>query len=481
MRHESLNIEIEKPEENLIYKRGYSTLVFFILLTCDILLINVSFITTHLLSKSDNVLNADFLSVLLVANLAWVVLVSTLNIYAVARVSTWESIIWNMFKSTIVHFLVMWLYMSILENYSSFDYFFLKVYSLFILLIFAWRIAFIHFTKQYMASHYNYKKVIIVGANEETASIYKYLLSNKTHRYSVDAIFGENIEEIDKVDTTTKFISEDNVYNYLSKEKSDEIYCALPLNEHKKIRELMSFAENNLIRFRYVPDFKALLYRKVDIEFYGNIPILSTRTEPLENIGNRFQKRIFDLAFSSLALAFLIPFVFPIISLMIRLSSKGPVFFKQKRNGRNNVLFDCYKFRTMKINENSDKTQATLGDPRVTKIGSFLRKTNLDELPQFVNVWIGNMSVVGPRPHMLKHTEDYKMIIDKFMVRHFVKPGITGWAQVNGLRGVTETSQKMIKRVRYDIWYMENWTMQLDIKIIFLTVFNMIKGEKNAF
>ncbi len=163
------------------------------------------------------------------------------------------------------------------------------------------------------------------------------------------------------------------------------------------------------------------------------------------------------------------------------MESKGPVLFKQKRSGRSNEPFYCLKFRSMTVNENADMLQATKNDKRVTKVGAFLRKTSLDELPQFINVLIGNMSVIGPRPHMLSHTEQYSALIDKFMVRHFLKPGITGWAQVNGHRGETRTTDDMAKRVEADVWYLEHWSFLLDMKIMFLTVYNILKGEKNAY
>lgn len=169
------------------------------------------------------------------------------------------------------------------------------------------------------------------------------------------------------------------------------------------------------------------------------------------------------------------------MSIVIKLTSPGPVFFKQERTGLRGEPFMCYKFRTMRVNRESDTMQATRNDPRKTKFGNFLRKSNIDELPQFFNVWKGEMSIVGPRPHMIKHTEAYSALIDKYMLRHTIKPGITGWAQVNGYRGQTDELWKMEKRVEYDVWYAENWNFMLDMKIIFLTVVNMFKGEQNAF
>ena len=171
----------------------------------------------------------------------------------------------------------------------------------------------------------------------------------------------------------------------------------------------------------------------------------------------------------------------PILAILIKLESKGPVFFKQSRNGFNYQEFDCYKFRSMTPNKNAHLTQAKKGDQRITKMGAFIRKTSIDELPQFFNVLFGDMSVVGPRPHMVSHTNLYAQRIDKFMVRHFVKPGITGLAQVSGFRGEVETDDDIISRVKYDIFYIENWSLLLDLKIISQTLMNALKGEEKAY
>ena len=192
-------------------------------------------------------------------------------------------------------------------------------------------------------------------------------------------------------------------------------------------------------------------------------------------------KRCFDIVSSLGFLLTFFPIIFIIIAPIIKLTSKGPIFFKQKRTGENGEEFSCLKFRTMNVNKDADRVQATQNDSRVTPIGAFLRKTNLDETPQFLNVLYGNMSIVGPRPHMLQHTEVYSRLIDKYMVRHYIKPGITGWAQVTGYRGETKDLSEMEGRVKQDVWYIENWTFWLDIKIIFLTAYNMIKGEEKAY
>jgi len=243
----------------------------------------------------------------------------------------------------------------------------------------------------------------------------------------------------------------------------------------------MKICQRRFIEFEIIPREHNLFPRGTNMEFYGDLPVLVLKDEPLHRLRNKIIKRTFDIFFSSLVILLIFPILLPVVALLIKRESPGPVFFIQKRTGYFNKPFRCFKFRTMKVNSDSDRKQATKGDNRITKIGAFLRKTNLDEFPQFFNVFLGHMSVVGPRPHMLNHTEDYARLIDDFMIRHQVKPGITGWAQINGYRGPTETVNKMAKRVEYDVWYIENWGFLLDIKCIIRTVTNMFKGEENAF
>ena len=211
------------------------------------------------------------------------------------------------------------------------------------------------------------------------------------------------------------------------------------------------------------------------------VPILYIREEPLRQVSNRFVKRAFDVAVSGAFLCTLFPVVYLFVALGIKLTSKGPVFFIQERSGENGRTFGCIKFRSMRVNDEADRVQATKNDPRKTRFGSFLRKSSIDELPQFINVLKGDMSIVGPRPHMLQHTELYSKLVNKYMVRHLIKPGITGWAQVTGYRGETHELSQMEGRVRRDIWYLENWSLLLDIRIMLLTVWNALKRDENAY
>jgi putative colanic acid biosynthesis UDP-glucose lipid carrier transferase len=248
----------------------------------------------------------------------------------------------------------------------------------------------------------------------------------------------------------------------------------------KNTKELLSICNETGIRLRYIlMDGYWSISDNRKMQSASSFEIFNPQKIPLDDLTMRFSKRIFDIIFSTAVILFIFSWLFPVIGLLIKLNSKGPVFFVQKRTGINNKTFNCLKFRTMTVNTESDSKQAQKNDSRITSIGNFLRKTNIDEMPQFINVFLGNMSVVGPRPHMLNHTDQYSRLIKHYKVRHFVKPGITGWAQVNGYRGITDELWKMEKRVEYDMDYLENWTFFWDIKIIFMTLFGN-NAFKNA-
>ena len=342
-----------------------------------------------------------------------------------------------------------------------------------------WRIAMRLFVKVYRRKGYNAKNVIIVGAGKNGLELYKVLKNDMAYGFNVYGFFDDNEalqgtlpNYLGAVADTADFIATHHV---------DEIYCTIPGANSEKISNLLSFAEKHMIRFYILPDFYRDIKKSMVMEIMEYVPLISIRNEPLQSVSNRLLKRSFDILFSSLVILLLYPWLYLVIGLLIKLSSPGPVLFKQKRTGLYGKDFDCYKFRTMRVNKEADELQATRNDPRTTPIGAFLRRTNLDEIPQFVNVLKGDMSVVGPRPHMLKHTEQYSQLIDKYMVRHLVKPGITGWAQITGYRGETKTLEQMEGRVKRDVWYIENWSFFLDLKIIYVTVINMFRGEKNAY
>ena len=461
--------------------KGVYKILKAVYLVGDLLVLNVSFLLAYFVQfrQTTFVLQEHYFFLLILFNLAWFVTVLLFELYVLMRINKTEGILINVFKGLVFHcFVVFSVIFSVHGFYFSRKHL-LYTYVLFTVCILMWRFIGIRFLKFFRSIGVNAKSVVIVGAGGVGDQVYSYVTANPSSGMVFKGFFDDFPENClhkelihGDVESVKKFAVDNDI---------KEMFCALPLTSVQKIRELMSFTDNHLIRFSIVPDFRGFFNKKVTLDFYdGYIPILTVRKEPLENVVYRFNKRLFDIVFSLGVLIFIFPWVFLFVALSTKLSSKGPVFFVQKRSGRRNEEFNCYKFRTMTVNTEADTLQATKGDSRLTPMGKFLRKSNLDELPQFMNVLKGNMSVVGPRPHMLIHTKEYSEAIDKFMVRHLVKPGITGWAQVNGFRGPTLQPKQMIRRIRYDIWYLENWSMYLDLKIIFLTVFNMVKGEENA-
>lgn len=325
------------------------------------------------------------------------------------------------------------------------------------------------------------KDLIIVGEGPAVEEIFQYCKDQTVrgyrfrgvfHDHPVGGVLGEH--QLGGIEAAKAFAVQNRI---------DILYCALPASYREEITDLMEFCERNTIRFRVIPSPDSFIpvVKTSDLTFHGAVPVSRIRKEPLEKRGNRLLKRSFDLVFSFLVITLVFTWLFPILAILVKLSSKGPVFFKQTRLGERKKKFNVYKFRSMQLNDMADSKQATRNDPRVTRIGAFLRKSNLDELPQFFNVLLGQMSVVGPRPHPLKLNDQFRDIIDKYMVRHFVRPGITGWAQVNGFRGETNTPELMEKRVELDVWYLENWSFGLDLKIIWKTVANMLGKDEMAY
>ncbi|MGY6562127.1 MAG: exopolysaccharide biosynthesis polyprenyl glycosylphosphotransferase [Luteibaculaceae bacterium] len=255
----------------------------------------------------------------------------------------------------------------------------------------------------------------------------------------------------------------------------NELYVSLNQLAADEMQNILAYCESNLMRLRLIPNINFSTGRSIELVEHGQYQVIGFPLTPLDDPANRMVKRIFDLLFSSLFLVLIASWLFPIIAIFIKMSSRGPVFFIQKRSGINNVEFDCFKFRTMRENNESDVKQATQNDPRITKIGHFLRKTSLDETPQFINVLLGDMSVVGPRPHMLKHTEEYSKIVENFMQRQAIKPGITGLAQSKGYRGEIQDNFMLINRIKLDNFYVENWSLAFDIRIILLTITSLFK------
>jgi putative colanic acid biosynthesis UDP-glucose lipid carrier transferase len=329
----------------------------------------------------------------------------------------------------------------------------------------------------------NIRNVLIIGAGEVGVNFFKKIMQNKHFGYRLVGF----LDDHQKPFLNGEYLGPiDNLDIILTQKQVDDVIVALPNYATEALDKVIKTCENHTTRVRIIPDYFRFSSGKFEITMFDQFPMISVRSEKLNELHWRLVKRAFDTGFTLLLFITVFWWLWGIIALAIKLTSKGPVFFKQDRWGRNNRYIKCYKFRSMvveskDVNQKGEYLQATKDDPRITKVGKFLRKTNLDELPQFINVLKGEMSVVGPRPHPIPLNLIAKEQIEHYMLRTLVKPGITGWAQVNGFRGETDKLWKMQKRVDYDLWYIENWSFFLDIQIIFLTVWNMIKGDPNAY
>ncbi len=426
--------------------------------------------------------NGHYFPVVLVFNLVWLLSANITGAYE--YVLNRDSITTYRLVAKTYLLFVSFICVTIIIIIGTKAYLVTREYLFYAILLFGfflslWKLIFLSIRKSERRFLADYRNVVIVGSGRVANDVYNHLTETVDRGYHVMGIFDDNPYAVIRKELYMG--NTEDCMDFLVKNGVDEIFCTLPNTEHEKIKQLMMDADRNLIRFKFVPQYYNFGQKPTQVQSLGPIPVISIRPEPLENMLNRFTKRLFDVVFSVAIILFVFSWLFPILSLIILIQSKGPVFFVQTRSGRNNQPFKCFKFRSMAVNAESDSRQAVKGDARITPIGAFMRRTNLDELPQFFNVVLGNMSVVGPRPHMLSHTEQYSQVIDTFMVRHFLKPGITGWAQVNGLRGETKTTDAMLARVEADVWYLENWSFLLDMKVIFLTFWNTVKGDKNAF
>jgi Undecaprenyl-phosphate glucose phosphotransferase len=459
----------------------YSTFFRGIHLSLDYILLNVSLYIAYLLEQPDFALEMpddEHKLFFWVLNLLWFFSTHVSGMYdQILKRDVVPTI-----KATLVSLIIFvgapLLMRTILPTSGLTHTFFLYISVIFLLLMLTWKSAYI-MLRQYLHSILVEKKrIVIIGAGSAGIDLYEYLNANPQLGYIVEGIFDDSQKNAGNATWLGKV---KDAMNYAVANAITEVFCALPSADKEKTNHLMQQAERQMVRFRIAPDVKGLADKDIKTELYDYIPVLTPRQEPLENKFNELVKRVFDLLFASLVAVFLLSWLIPIIAIIIKLESKGPVFFKQLRSGKDNKAFFCYKFRSMTVNTDSDSRQASRGDMRITKVGAFLRKTSIDELPQFFNVLKGEMSIVGPRPHMLKHTENYSQLIDNYMVRQFLTPGITGWAQVNGYRGETKELSAMSNRVNADIWYLEHWSFLLDIRIVFLTVWQSVRGHENAF
>lgn len=318
----------------------------------------------------------------------------------------------------------------------------------------------------------NSRRVVLLGNDININPLKTFFIDYPDYGYKLIKVFSLEDNKKQRIE---------ECLTYALEIKIDEIYCSMADLSENQINEIVDFADNNLKTLKFIPNENQIFSSSTKFEYYDYIPIISLRNIQLDETLNKIIKRVFDLVFSTLIIVGILSWLTPIMAIIIKWESKGPLFFIQKRNGLNYNEFDCYKFRSMEVNDKADLDLSSKNDIRITKVGKFIRSTSIDELPQFFNVLLGDMSVVGPRPHMVSVANLYAIKVDKFMARHFIKPGITGLAQTKGFRGEVETDEDIINRVKYDIFYMENWSILLDIKIIFNTIFNVLTGDEKAY
>ena len=413
------------------------------------------------------------ISFLLFISFGWVITTFVSSFYEVHRFSTVIRILKLLFRQILLFSLLIFAYSGINLNLNLNPSLIVKYILVSFLCIAIFKYLMFFFLKRYRSIFKgNIRKTIILGKTAQSKSLEKFLIDTPAYGFLNKKIIC--FKDRSKLDIEA-------IFDYITNEKIDEIFCSISELNNDDLLAVVNYADNNLKVVKFIPDRSKVLSKKLQHDYYGIIPILTFRTIPLDDPFSALLKRLFDIVFSLSVLVLILSWLTPLIALVIKIESKGPVFFIQSRNGYNFKSFRCFKFRSMVINPIADLEQVTRDDARITMFGKLLRKTSLDEMPQFFNVLKGDMSVVGPRPHMLSHTDMYAKKIDKFMVRHFVKPGISGLAQVSGFRGEVETDKDIIGRVQHDIFYIENWSFFLDLKIIFQTIFNTLKGEEKAY
>jgi len=443
----------------------------------DFVILNLSFVAAYFLKfdTTNGLVIPPYLELWILVNVFWGSLTLIFKPYNIDRTTKLSEVLKKHYALVVIHLLMITAFWVFNKAYYYSRAQLLITFLLFFISISVWRLIFIYTLGILRAKGYNIRKVIVIGQKKVASDIINHFRKHPEYGYRVIKTFGGKDEK--KISNE----SLNDIKLYVKENEIDEVYCCMPYIDYSQLKKLINFGHENLIKVKLTGNTHELFLTGIKSINYGSIPVMNVTSVPLDEWKNKLSKRLFDIIFSSLVILFIFTWLIPIIALIIKFTSKGPVFFKQKRTGLNNKVFECWKFRTMYINGQADSKQATKNDPRVTPIGRFLRKTSLDELPQFFNVLIGNMSVVGPRPHPVQLNEQFTPQIRKFAQRHSVKPGITGLAQAKGYRGETATFEKMNNRVRLDLFYVEKWFFSLDIKIIALTIFSLAKGQENAY
>ena len=444
----------------------------YFLFLSDLLLINGSVGLGRFLSSA-GIEDDAFLRYALLMNLLWILLVVIRDRY---QPVTFVNVSKAAFRLLFTHFLLLVSVIYLFDRQEIPRSFIVLHYMTLALQVLGSRYLYIFIYRRFSLFRYDKRRVVIIGNGEMSYKAASYL-ARPDSGYEFVGVFNDVTDSTQRLPILGK---KSECIDYCVRHNVKEIFSTLMPESGEDFRDLINRAEQECIRVKFLPDFKMIFARDVNLSIDNDLLMIRFRDEQLEKFENRIIKRAFDLSLTLLLFITVLWWLIPLLSLLVIITSGFPVFFIQKRSGRDGRVFNCYKFRTMHLNPHADEKAVEPEDPRLTKFGAFLRRTSLDELPQFLNVLRGDMSIVGPRPHMLKHTREYSTIINRYMVRHFLKPGITGWAQTNGFRGDI-TGNRMEERVKKDIWYIENWSFLLDIQIILKTIRLMLSGDKHAY
>ncbi|AEH00897.1 exopolysaccharide biosynthesis polyprenyl glycosylphosphotransferase [Lacinutrix sp. 5H-3-7-4] len=465
------------------YTRGrYSWLLRPFLIIFDLAVVNIlafyyfNFNDQNLYFFSSAIFNNKHLLYILYSIFLWMLTTSFINFYRVYRYTSALNIASLLVKQFFLFSVIVYAFIGLFRSINIQAFVTLK----YLLYVFAC-ISSVKLLSYYILKSYrsylkgNLRNVVIIGSNFGAKELETIFKNKKQLGYNLLATF----ESKKGKDKDLK-----QCFEFLEDHKNiDEIYCSIDDLTENQVNQFVKYANINHCNIKFIPNTKKLYTNKLKTDYYNYLPVLSIPKVSLNQDVNKFLKRTFDVFFSIFIIVFVLSWVYLILFVLIKLESKGPVIYKHKRNGINYKEFYCYKFRSLKTFKEVQGTYVKQNDSRVTRIGKFIRRTSIDELPQFVNVLLGEMSVVGPRPHMLSYTEEYSKKIDKynFIFRHNVKPGVTGLAQVKGYRGEIKNDEDIVNRVKFDIFYIENWSLFLDIKIILQTISHIVKGQKEAY
>lgn len=446
-------------------QKGFSFLIRPMVVGVD--LITLCVIAYYFLYSTSNYLFFGYLIS------GWLVGASIVRFYEVYRFTTIVKILGYCIKQTLVMFLLIFAYLGIvkLNQVTAIDV--VKFVVLVMLLISANKfLVYTALRKYRLLFNGNNRSVLVIGNTKQTKELVVFFDKKKNLGYQIVGAFLDDLSE-----------NFTNGFEFLKQNRIDEVYCAINDNGSDNVNDLVNYCESNGIVLKFVPDVERIPVTHLQTDYYDYIPVLSVPKMPLHFQANIILKRMIDIVFAVLVIIGVLSWLTPLLFIIIKLESKGPLFFVHKRNGVNYGEFWCYKFRSLKVQGVQNRLHVSKEDDRVTRIGKFLRKTSIDELPQFVNVLLGDMSIVGPRPHIPRYTDAYAQKIDKFqfVFRHSVRPGITGLAQVRGYRGEVQSDADIIGRVRHDVFYIENWSLLMDFKIIFDTFILLFKGQEKAY